>query len=267
MNIKGFITKHAPTILSGLACIGVAVTAVLTHRAAIKAQATVKEWTEEKHEELTAFEKAQASVRHYIAPVVAGVVTIGCIVKAQSVNQKDIARLTAVSGIVGGAYEKYRRTNIQVNGKEADTRVIKELNAQKAEYSNIVAESLGTLYSLNSAMDTQERLFYDSITKQYFTSTLSRVIDAEYHLNRNFVQGHPEVDVKMWCDFLGIKCPKDDNRGWVLVDDLTWLDFTNTDPTAYTDVSEYDDPQPIVIEPCVMPVDGYQDLDWGYEYF
>lgn len=261
MDLKKFIIKHASTILSALAVVGVVATAVLTHKATVKAQETVKEWTDEKHKELTKFEKVQASVKAFIPPIAAGIATIGCIVKAQRINKQDIARLTGVAGIIGGAYDKYRRTNIEVNGKEADERVMHEINAQKAEHSNLVAESFFTLYSLNSSIDTEERLFYDTITEQYFTSTLSRVIDAEYHLNRNFVSGNPEVDVQMWCDFLGIKNAKKDTRGWGLVDDLTWLDFSNLDPM---DVA--DGVQAIKIEPCVMPVEEYYDLDYDYEY-
>ena len=261
MNFRKFITKYASTIFTGLAVVGVVATAVLTHKATIKAQKSIDEWTKEKHEELTTFEKVQASARHYVPPIVTGALTIVSVIKAQSLNKRDIARLAGVCGVVGGAYDEYRRTNIEVNGKEADERVMKSINAQKAAHSNIIAETFGTLYSLNSSIDTEERLFYDTITEQFFTSTLSRVIDAEYHLNRNFVSGHPDVDVQMWCDFLGIKNTAKDSRGWALVDDLTWLDFSNLEPMDVADGMNA-----IRIEPCVMPVERYWELDYDYEY-
>ena len=37
----------------------------------------------------------------------------------------------------------------------------------------------------------ENRLFYDEYSRRYFESSVSRVLQAEYHLNRNFVMsGH-----------------------------------------------------------------------------
>ena len=75
-------------------------------------------------------------------------------------------------------------------------------------------------------------MFYDSFSQRYFTSTMSSVLNAQYHVNRNFV-------LKGWSnlnelyDFLGLeKHSGGDIIGWsadeMFEGGLTpWIDFEN----------------------------------------
>lgn len=261
MDIKTWLGKNASGLLSVAACVGVAVTAVLTYRGTIKAQETVKEWTDEKKDELTTFEKLQASAKHLAPAAIAGVATMVCIGKAHSIDKKDIALVTGAAAAVTKKYDDYRKTNIKVNGKEAHDRVMEELAVIKAEHSNITSESMFQITSLNSKLSKEEFLFYDDTTETYFTSTLAQVLDAINALNRNFTQGHPEVDVQMWCDFLGIENEKKDTRGWVLCDCYQWIDFDISDPV---DIGE-DGLEAIIITAITSPIENYLDYDWMYD--
>ena len=262
MDISKFVSRHSSDLLSLVACVGVAVTAALSFKGAIKAKETMDEWTEEKHDELTTVEKVQASAKHMIPATVAGVATIGCIVASHRIDKRHVAVLTASAAAVAKKYDDYRKTNIEVNGKEADDKVIEKLEVQKAENSNLHAESMFAMTSLNSKLSTEEFLFHDDVTDQYFEASLAQVLDAINHLNRNFTMGHPEVDVQMWCDFLGIENKKKDTRGWVLCDDYTWIDFDISDPVEIEDGLEV-----ITITPVQTPIEEYWDYDWMGERY
>ena len=213
MNISKWISDHASGILSLVACVGVAATAILTYKGTIKTQEIVRDKTTEKHEELTTIETVKASAKPLAPAAVAGVVTIGCIVASHKIDEKHIAVLAASAAGVAKKYDDYRKTNIKVNGKDAHDRVMDELAASRAEKVDLKGYCMFSSCAMGASWDDgEEHTFYDSITDQYFVSTLSRVMDAQYHLNRNFTMGYPEVDVQMWCDFLGIENKNGDKR-------------------------------------------------------
>lgn len=70
--------------------------------------------------------------------------------------------------------------------------------------------------------DEEPRLFYDSFSNRYFQATFSQVLQAEYHLNRNFALMGGFVPLNMFYEFLGIE-PKQDfaGLGWWVDDGLS----------------------------------------------
>jgi hypothetical protein len=258
MKATKLFSDNKSGILSLIACVGVGVTAFLSAKAMPKAEKAISDFKDDNSEkELTFFGKVKVAGRHFIAPIISGAATIGCILGAQKVNNETIIAMTGAAGVAAKKYDDYRKANIKVNGKEAHDRVMEELAVQHAKESNIVSESLFEMTSLNSKLSKEEFLFFDDITGQYFTSSLAQVLDAINALNRNFTMGHPEVDVQMWCDFLGIENKKKDNRGWVLCDDYQWIDFDITDPVELEDGIEV-----ITITPMQTPIKDYLDYDW-----
>ena len=256
MDIKRWLSKNSSGICAFAACVGVVVTAVLTYKGTIKAQKRIEEWSKEKQDELTTFEKVQASAKPLAPAVIAGAATIGSIITSHKITKEHIAVITASGAGIAKKYDDYRKANIEVNGKEAHDRVMEKLEVQEAKESNLCAESMFTMTSLNSKLSTEEFLFHDDITDQYFTASLAHVLDAINHLNRNFTMGHPEVDVQMWCDFLGIENKKKDTRGWFLCDDYTWIDFDISNPVEIEDGLEV-----ITIVPSETPIEEHWDYD------
>lgn len=255
MNISKWLTKNAPAILSVVASVGVVVTAALTAKAVPKAQETVKEWTEEKHDELTKFEKVQASVKHYIPAAVSGAVTIGCIVASHKISEQQIAALAGAAAITKRAYDNYKQKNIELYGEENHNRILEELAVEKAKDVNLTAGTHLTVTSLDSDTDERKHLFYDVYTETYFESIMSKVLQAEYHLNRNMTLG-ADVNLDMWCDFLGIE-RKDggDKVGWAWTDEFQWIDFDHH-KTELEDGLEC-----ITIDMVWAPQPGYEDWD------
>jgi len=81
--------------------------------------------------------------------------------------------------------------------------------------------------SVHSKIEDPIRLFYDSFSKRHFKATLSQVLQAEYHLNRNYTMG-ADVDAHMWSDFLGLdRRPEDENKMWYPEDGVYWIDFNH----------------------------------------
>ena len=71
----------------------------------------------------------------------------------------------------------------------------------------------------------EQRLFYDSFSKRYFQATISQVLQAEYHINRNMVLG-AFVTLNDFYDFLGISHVEGgDVVGWLMFDSMYWIDF------------------------------------------
>lgn len=82
-RVKSFIRRWGPDILSGLATVGVVVTAYLSGRAAIKS--TTKETKKEK-------------AKCYIPTVISGIVTIASIWGSRTISARQLASMTAAAG-------------------------------------------------------------------------------------------------------------------------------------------------------------------------
>ena len=84
------------------------------------------------------------------------------------------------------------------------------------------------IFGANTLNKKQQRLFYDSFSKRYFQATISQVLQAEYHINRNMVLG-AFVTLNDFYDFLGISHVEGgDVVGWLLSDSMYWIDFDNS---------------------------------------
>ena len=70
------------------------------------------------------------------------------------------------------------------------------------------------------------RTFYDSFSQRYFESTIEKVIQAEYHLNRNFMFAGV-IPLNDFYEFLGLeKTELGDAVGWSNCNgDIYWIDF------------------------------------------
>ena len=71
------------------------------------------------------------------------------------------------------------------------------------------------------------RLFYDTYSKRYFESSINRVLQAEYYLNRDFAIGGYR-SVNDFYEFLGIApINGGDEIGWDIATGLAWIDFNH----------------------------------------
>lgn len=228
-NIMTNLKKHTPTLLCVVATGGVALTAVLAAKETPKAIALLDEVKSAKGEELTTKEAILTVVPTYIPAVISGVLTVACIFGANTLNKRQQASLASAYALLNDSYMRYKKKVIEHCGKDTHEQIMKELSVKKAEEKyiyvpGVFSESTSLVFE---GADEEERLFYDSFSERYFTSTISQVLQAEHHLNRNAIMGcRPSLND--FYDLLGLEhTDTGDNLCWDLYDMYYWIDFNH----------------------------------------
>ena len=223
--------KATPTILTCISAAGVVVTVVLAVKATPKALKCIEKEKEVKNpengENLTRMETIAACWRCYIPAAATVIAKIGCIFGANALNRRQQASLVSAYALASRSFNSYKRKVKELYGEEAHKKVMASLAAEKSTKPEISAGSLAQMTSLGfEDANEEERLFYDAISDRYFQATISQVLQAEYHLNRNFAIGGGFITLNQFYEFLGIsKVKGGDEVGWMVSDGLYWVDF------------------------------------------
>ncbi len=228
-KLKLYFKRASPTILSVLAAVGTAATAITAVRATPKAMRLLKEASDEKGEKLTRMETVRLSGGVYIPAAAIGLSTIFCIFGANLLNQRRQTALAGALTLVQQSYRQYRSKLKELYGKDAHDAVADALAKERSSDIRITCPGMVG----NSTLDFDEgaepeivRTFYDSFSNRYFESTISKVLQAEYHLNRNFMFGGV-VSLNDFYAFLGLEqTPLGETVGWSSCNgDIYWIDF------------------------------------------
>lgn len=220
--------KVLPTILSVVSVVGLAVTVVTAVRVTPKAVRILDDRKTEKGSDLTVKETVKSVWKCYIPTLTIGIGTAACIIGANVLNKRAQASLASAYALVSNAYGKYKGKVVELYGKDTHDKIISSIAAEKSNAAPIYAGSFIKSLCLDFGEDEEELLFYDTFSGRYFTSTVSKVLQAEYHLNRNYVLGG-EVSANDFYDFLGIGRVDGGNEiGWSLYNvdgEIMWIDF------------------------------------------
>lgn len=241
------IIRSAPTILSGLGVAGFVATTIMAVRATPKALRILEDERELRQreaneqaaadypdemtfphpEELTKAEIFRLVWKCYIPVAITGAATITCILGSNVLNRKQQASLASAFALVNRSYHDYKGEVKKRYGVEAHQEILKSLAVEKANDVPITATSMWSASSLEfEGAEEEELLFYDSYSCRYFQSTIGRVLQAEYHLNRNFSIGGGMISLNSFYEFLGITgIQGGDDIGWMLCDEYVWVDF------------------------------------------
>lgn len=209
------LQKAMPIVLSCLSVVGVVATAVLSSKAATKASLLVETAEAEKGEELDKVEVIKAAVPAYVPTVLMGVSTIACIVGSSIFNKKQQVAIAGAYAMLNQYHKEYRSTVKEVCGEEADKKVCSEMLRKRCNYR---------ITDLQDAPD-QKVIFYDEISGNSITRYERDIMDAEYHLNRNFVlRGYATLNELY--EMLGMPKTEDGEKlGWNMEDGYCWIDF------------------------------------------
>ena len=237
---NAYLHKNSATILTCLGAAGVIATTVLAVRATPKAIKTLEKATDEKGKELTKLEVIKTAGPAYIPSVIIGGATIACIFGANTVNKQQQAALCSAYALIDGAFKEYRNTLIELPGKEIDEEVRATIARQHCDY-----------HQINIDTPDQKVLFYEPNSGRYFEKYEREVMDAEYHINRNFVmRGYASVNELY--DFLGLPQTEDgDSYGWSIDEGYYWIDFEHYPKTNNRGTTYY------VLDTVFAPSDEY----------
>lgn len=231
-----YVRKYSPVALSCVASVGVVVTAVAAVKATPKAVMLIQADSRKKHDgdpyAATKKEAVVAAWKCYIPAVAIGASTIACIMGANALNRHQQAALTSAYALVQNSYKEYKDKLKELYGEEAHNAIMDSIVKEKCKDISIYTP--GCLVS-SSSLDFGEgmepeitRTFYDAFSQRYFESTIEKVIQAEYHLNRNFMFAGV-IPLNDFYEFLGLeKTELGDTVGWSSVNgDIYWIDFNH----------------------------------------
>ena len=230
-KLKSGFRRASPTILTCIGAAGVIATAVISAKATPKALILLKQAEQDKEEKLTKLEQIKTAAPVYIPAAMIGLSTIICIFSANALNRKQQAAITSAYALASNTYKKYQGKVKELLGMESHQKVLDSIAAEKCTDTHITAETVMTNTTLDFGITEEPeiiRTFFDTFSNRYFESTISKVIEAEYHLNRNFMLAGV-IALNDFYDFLGLeKTEYGDMLGWSQCSgDIYWIDFNH----------------------------------------
>lgn len=214
---KLFLTRNAPTILTCIGGIGVIATSVLAVKATPNALRLLEEAKEEKEEELTKLEVVKVAGPVYIPAIIVGASTLACIFSANTLNKRKQASLMSAYALLDSSFKEYKNKVKELYGEDADAQVREGI--VKDKYKDV-----------DNSEEGETQLFFDMFSNRYFESTIEKVQNAEYFVNRQLALWDA-VDLNQFYDLLEI--PRIDcgnNYGWSVEGCFalygnSWIDF------------------------------------------
>lgn len=211
---KAFFRLHSSTILTCIGAIGVVATAISTAKLTPKALDILEQAKDEKGSKLTKLETANVLTPVYIPAIVIGASTIACIFGANVLNKQKQASLMSAYALIDNYHKEYRNTLISLHGEEADVEIRNAMARKRCDYHQIGLD-----------VPDGKVIFYEEISGESILRYEREIMDAEYHLNRNFaMRGYATLNE--FYMFLGL--PQTDygeELGWSMDDGYSWIDF------------------------------------------
>ena len=224
-----FCKRNASTILTYAGGMGVVATSVMAVKATPKALALLEDARKEKEEDLTKMEVVQVAGPAYIPAIVTGASTIACIFGANTLNKRQQAALASAYALVDNAFKEYKGKVKELYGEETHNEIVNSIMVEKA---NDVAVH-GAYFCTDCDLTKDEAcgepvLFYEEHSNRYFEATIEQVINAEYHLNRNYIlRGYSYLNELY--EFLGLETTDYGSvLGWTPTDEGEyWIEFNH----------------------------------------
>lgn len=213
---KVFMKRNASTILTVVGSAGVIATSVMAVKATPKALLSIEQAKKEKGEELTKLEIVQVAGPVYIPAVLIGAATIACVFGANALNKRQQAALMSAYALLDSSYKEYRKKVTELYGEDADEKVKVEIAKAKYDEDDIPTED--------------KQLFYDEFSGRYFESTMEKVLQAEYQINRE-LSLRDQVALNEFYKLLGVpEIEAGDTLGWSSGSNFAaywqnWIDF------------------------------------------
>lgn len=176
-NVKMSASKHSPEILIGFGVAGFVTTTVLAVKATPKAMQLLDEAKKENDvDKLPPLEVVKVAWKPYIPAAVTGVVSIACVIGANSVNAKRNAALATAYQLSTAAINEYKDKVIETIGEKKEQSIREKISKDRIEKNPV---SNNTVYVTGDG----DSLFLEPISKRYFKSDIERVRSVINTLN------------------------------------------------------------------------------------
>lgn len=251
-NTKIVLAKRSPEILTGIGIAGMITTTILAVKATPKALELLhekeKESIDKQVEEgvpyedikngLTTAEVVKTAWKCYVPAAVTGVVSISCLIGANSVNARRTAALAAAYQISETALSEYRDKVVETIGEEKEKIVREKIANDKLESTPVTKSEV-------IIMGKGDTLFLDPLSKRYFKTDRDTVEKAENKLNKELlhdISGY--VTLSEFYDEIGLDRTD-------ISDDIGWNTDNLLDIGIYPGIS--DDGQPCLVLDYITP--------------
>lgn len=227
-QVQLFCKRNASTILTGIGGAGVVTTTVMAVKATPKALKSIEEAKTIKGDELTTIEKIKVAGPKYIPTIIVGTATVACIFGANILNKRQQAALASAYALLDSSYKEYKGKLKELYGEEAHQNIVNAIMIENADDVYVHSECLCMNCDLSlEENDGEPKLFYDEHSNRYIEATIEQILQAEYHLNRNFVlRGY--VYLNEFYEFIGVETNDYGSvLGWSVEDEFYWIDFNH----------------------------------------
>ena len=197
-----FLSNNTPRILTGVAIGGVLSTVYLAVYSTPKA---IKAIDAIKVEEPTVTDKIKATWKFYIPAALSGAGTIGCIIGAQTVNDRRQAALAGLYSISEKTLLEYKEEPLTALGDEGAAEVRKNVSQRTAnpDYSFAPKPDGTEPQTQVIVMDDSEQLCHDAWSGRYFKSSRNAIEKARNDANSLIlIDGY--ITVNEFYDRLGL---------------------------------------------------------------
>lgn len=237
-NVQTSASKHSPEILIGFGVAGFITTTVLAIRATPKAMKLIEDEKNRQNyelcrearangepscnqiEKLSPIEAIKVAWKPYIPAAVTGVVSIACVIGANSVNAKRNAALATAYQLSTAALSEYKDKVIETIGEKKEQSIREKISKDRVEHNPV---NNSAVYVTGNG----ESLFLEPISKRYFKSDIERIRGVVNTLNEN-MYGDPfgQISLSDFYDEIGLERTDISNDlGWCIDSGSIKLEF------------------------------------------
>lgn len=189
--LGGVISKNSSTILTGVAVGGVVTTIVFAITGTIKALSILDSMITEPQTKDTINIQELPSIlpkkevflltwKCYIPALATGLITIVCIIAANSIGLQRNAALAGLYGLTEATLKEYQSKIVETIGKNKELAVRDDISADRLKQHPIGdAEVIFT--------GKGEIMCYDSLSGRYFKSEVEKIRKSQNKLNRDLI--------------------------------------------------------------------------------
>lgn len=209
-NVRQFVNKRSPEILTGIGIAGMITTTVLAVKATPKAMELIEERkTQEWTDKLSPLEVVKVAWKPYIPAIVTGVTSTFCLIGASSVHSKRNAALATAYKLSETALTEYREKVIETIGEKRE-QTVRDKVAEERVKKNPVSKNEVIV------TNTGKTLCFDPISARYFYSSIEKIKRAENELNKEMLHAFSGyVSLNDFYDEIGLDHTSvGDDLGW-----------------------------------------------------